>query len=129
MSIELSLVELKELLSGQPAAPANDLSDEYIGKFVLVRTYSAGVHAGYLERRNGLEVKLAETQRLWRWYEDVADDWDAGALTGVAIHGVKKGNSKISEILSSIVLTEAIEIMPLTDNALASIRSLQGWNC
>lgn len=35
--------------------------------YVIIRTYSAGVHAGYLESRNGKEVTLKNSRRLWYW--------------------------------------------------------------
>ena len=35
--------------------------------YVLVRTYSAGVHAGYLSERKGKEVKLIKARRIWYW--------------------------------------------------------------
>ena len=43
-----------------------------IGNYVVVRTYSAGVHCGKLENRNGREVTLKETRRIWSWKGPVA---------------------------------------------------------
>lgn len=37
------------------------------GKYVIVRTYSAGVFAGNLKSRNGKEVELTDARRIWRW--------------------------------------------------------------
>lgn len=36
-------------------------------KYVIVRTYSAGVFAGYLDSKNGKEVVLLDARRLWYW--------------------------------------------------------------
>ena len=36
-------------------------------KYVICRTYSAGVFAGYLESRNGQEVVLRNARRIWYW--------------------------------------------------------------
>jgi len=36
-------------------------------KFQIVRTYSAGVFAGYIESRNGKEVVMTKARRLWYW--------------------------------------------------------------
>ena len=33
---------------------------------VIVRTYSAGVHFGYLVAREGKEVRLTRSRRIWR---------------------------------------------------------------
>ena len=38
-----------------------------IGKFVIVRTYSAGVHAGTLASQAGKEVTLTNARRIWLW--------------------------------------------------------------
>ena len=35
--------------------------------YVIIRTYSAGVFAGYLEKRNGQEVVLRKARRIWYW--------------------------------------------------------------
>ena len=35
--------------------------------YVIIRTHSAGVHAGYLDKRNEKEVKLLNSRRLWKW--------------------------------------------------------------
>ena len=34
---------------------------------VIVRTYSAGVFAGTLARKDGKEVELTNARRLWYW--------------------------------------------------------------
>jgi hypothetical protein len=41
--------------------------DESSGKYVIVRTYSAGVHFGRLVARRGKEVDLADARRIWFW--------------------------------------------------------------
>lgn len=74
---------------------------------VVVRTYSAGVHIGELVSQKGPEVVLRNAVRLWRWYE-------ANTLHEVATRGVGK-QSRISEPVSEITLTGAIEIIPTTD--------------
>jgi hypothetical protein len=37
------------------------------GGYIICRTYSAGVFAGTLEKREGREVTLSNTRRLWYW--------------------------------------------------------------
>ena len=75
---------------------------------VIVRTYSAGVHIGTLQSREGKEVVLINARRLWSW---------AGAFTlnAVAIKGVNRKDSRISVPVASIILTEAIEIIPVSE--------------
>jgi hypothetical protein len=71
--------------------------------YVVVRTYSAGVHIGELKSRKGKEVVLVNARRLWKWC-------GAFTLSEVAIEGIKDG-SKPSIAIPEIVLTEAIEIV------------------
>jgi hypothetical protein len=71
--------------------------------YVVVRTYSAGVHIGELKSRKGKEVVLVNARRLWKWC-------GAFTLSEVAIEGIKDG-SKPSIAIPEIVLTEAIEII------------------
>jgi hypothetical protein len=52
-------------------------------KYVIIRTYSAGVFAGYLESRNGKEVILRQARRLWAWY-------GAASLSELAVHGINE---------------------------------------
>ena len=77
--------------------------------YVIVRTYSAGVHAGTLVSRTGKEVVLADARRVWFWRV-------ANTLHEIALHGVGPG-SKISEPVESITLTEAIEVITATASA------------
>jgi len=84
-------------------------------KHVLVRTKSAGVHFGRLLERHGLEVLLADARRIWSWQ-------GANTLHEIALHGVGRG-SKISEAVSTIVLTEAIELLACSAQAVASLEA------
>ena len=38
-----------------------------IGKYVIVRTYSAGVFYGLLQSREGKEAVIKNARRIWRW--------------------------------------------------------------
>lgn len=90
-------------------------------KYVIVRTYSAGVFAGYLESREGKEVTLSQARRLWYWA-------GAASLSQLAMEGVKKPlECKFPRAVDSIVLTEAIEIIDTTDAARKSIIEVPVW--
>lgn len=78
-------------------------------KFVVVRTRSAGVHMGYLEEWNGTVVILRESRRLWRWD-------GAFTLNEVAVNGVSE-DSRISDPVPIIGLSEAIEVIPCSEKA------------
>lgn len=84
-----------------------------LGQFVVVRTYSAGVHVGTLAKRDGKEVTLTDARRIWSWK-------GANTLHEIALTGVGKG-SRISETASKVVLTEAIEIIATTEAARANL--------
>jgi hypothetical protein len=75
-------------------------------EYVLVRTYSAGVHLGYLESRHDMSVVLHNARRLWFWK-------GAFSLNEVATDGIKFHESRLSAVVPEIVLTQAIEIIPL----------------
>lgn len=90
-------------------------------KYVIVRTYSAGVFAGTLESRNGKEVVLTDARRLWYWE-------GAASLSELAVRGVSKPeNCKFPVTVSKITLTEAIEIIECSDTARASIEEVSEW--
>jgi hypothetical protein len=87
--------------------------------YVVVRTYSAGVHIGYLKSRKGKEVELVNSRRLYSWS-------GANSLSQVAIDGVGK-DSRLAMILPLIVLTEAIEIIPTSQKAKSAIEAIAIW--
>jgi hypothetical protein len=89
--------------------------------YVIVRTYSAGVHAGELVLRSGKDVKLKNARRLWYWD-------GAASLSQLAIDGVNKPqNCKFPCEVPEIILTEAIEIIPCTQKAIDSIKGVTIW--
>ena len=92
-------------------------------EYCIIRTYSAGVHVGYVAERNGKEVKLLNARRLWKW---------AGAFTlsEIAVKGVSKPNEcKFSCHVPEIWLTEAIEVIPCTDSARINIEAVKAYDC
>lgn len=77
------------------------------GSTVLIRTYSAGVHFGTLVKREGQEVHLSNARRLWSWS-------GALSLSEVAAKGINISGSKVSVPVEEIILTQAIEIIPIS---------------
>ena len=89
--------------------------------YCIVRTYSAGVFAGYLESRKGQEVKMSKARRLYYWD-------GAATLSQLSIDGVSKPqNCKFPEEVPFVELTQAIEILPVSDKAKKSISSVGVW--
>ena len=90
-------------------------------KYVIVRTYSAGVFAGTLVSRDGKEVQLANARRLWYWA-------GAASLSQLAVSGTSKPHDcKFPVAVPSVTLTEAIEILDVTPEAETSIKDVPVW--
>lgn len=92
-----------------------------IGRVCMVRTYSAGVFLGTLKERNGKEVTLTDARRMWYW--DGAASLSQLATTGTS----KPNNCKFPAPVAEVLLTEAIEIIPATETAIASIAAVPVW--
>lgn len=104
----------KESLN-QPAETLDGL------KYVIVRTYSAGVFAGYLKNRDGQEVTLLQARRLWYWD-------GAASLSQAAEEGFSKPqNCKFPQEVTEVLLLNAIEILPTTLKAQKSIKGVSVW--
>lgn len=89
--------------------------------YVIVRTYSAGVFAGYLDKRVGREVTLTNARRIWYWD-------GAASLSELAMKGTSKPeNCKFPCEVDQVLLLEAIEILNVTEKAKASIASVPIW--
>ncbi len=84
--------------------------------YVIVRTYSAGVHCGVLESRKGQEVRLSNTRRIWSWK-------GAKTLSELSLRGLDISSSRVSEPVKSNELTQAIEIIPCEPAAVASLKA------
>lgn len=90
--------------------------------YVIIRTYSAGVFAGYLKSREGKEVCLQKARRIWYWK-------GAASLSQLAMDGTNcPEECKFPKEVDEIILTEAIEIIPCTEKARKSIKSVKEWS-
>lgn len=90
-------------------------------KYVIVRTYLAGVFAGELETRTGQEVVLLNARRLWYWS-------GASSLSQLAMEGTKKPKEcKFPCEVARIELLQAIEILDVTPAAKESIKRVPVW--
>lgn len=90
-------------------------------KYVIVRTYSAGVFAGFLESRKGQEVVLTNARRIWYWK-------GAASLSQLAMEGTSCPNEcKFPVAVERVELLQAIEILDVTVKAKISIESVPVW--
>ena len=82
-----------------------------LGRRCLIRTYSAGVHIGDVVYVDGMEVRLENALRLWKW------EGGGLSLSVVASDGIKGGRlNKTGEVY----LTNVIEFIPTTAKAEAT---------
>ena len=89
--------------------------------YCIVRTYTAGVFAGYIQSRNGQEVVIRNARRLWYWS-------GAASLSQLAVDGTKKPNDcKFPAEVQCIEVMQAIEILSVTKTAQESIASVKIW--
>ena len=90
-------------------------------KYVIVRTYSAGVFAGTIQSRKGQEVVLTNARRLWFWK-------GAASLSQLATTGTScPSECKFPTSVSRVELLQAIEILDCTKEAQASIEQVPVW--
>lgn len=90
-------------------------------EYCMVRTFSAGVFAGYIESRNGKEAVLRNARRIWQWA-------GAASLSQLATDGTSAPNNcKFPIPVDKVILTEVIEIVPITEKAQKSIQGVPVW--
>ena len=90
-------------------------------EYAIVRTYSAGVFAGYIVSEKGQEVEIAEARRLWKWS-------GAASLSQLAMEGVSKpAECKFPCAVAKVRVKQAIEILPCTEKAKKSIAEVAEW--
>jgi hypothetical protein len=108
------VMQLMNILQGNKSVYEN-------GKYVIVRTYSAGVFAGEIQYRNGQEVVLHNARRLWKWS-------GAASLSQLAMEGVKDPeNCMFPCEVSKVELLNVIEILDCTNSAKKSIKEVKIW--
>jgi hypothetical protein len=113
---------LKEELLGLKAkesvkdGQANDST--LIGEIVMIRTFSAGVHFGKLERKKGQWCLLSEARRVHYWAK-------ACSLSQLAMEGDKDmANARVSMPVDNIELDQVIEVIKMTDEAYKILTSV-----
>lgn len=90
-------------------------------EYVIVRTYSAGVFAGYIESRKGQEVVMTKARRIWYWS-------GAASLSQLAMDGTSNPSAcKFPCEVDRVELLQAIEILKVTSKAEASIKGVPIW--
>lgn len=114
-----TLGELKQIaaiMNSQLEQPQqSDKPHPFVGKYVIARCYSAGVHAGEVVSVDGENVILKDSRRLWSWKAK-----DGVALSGVAQNGLKS-EGKVDTLNPEIALMGVCELIPCSVKSRESI--------
>lgn len=93
----------------------------FIGKDVIVRTYSAGVFYGRLEQMDGQEAVVTNARRVWYWS-------GAASLSQLSKEGTSDPKGcKFPVSVDAVHLTQVIEVLPLTEKAKLSLDKVNVW--
>jgi len=91
-------------------------------RYVIIRSYGAGVFAGYLRDRCNANrtVILDRCQRLWRW--------TGATLSQVSRDGIAGDEeNKFSIPIDGHEIFQVLEIIPCTEKARIAIHGVKSW--
>lgn len=101
----------------------NEIAPEVDGlRYCVIRTYSAGVHIGYVKEfadKHPQHAVLINSRRLHQWS-------GACSLSQVAMDGVAS-DSRIAMEVPEIELTDVIEVIPCSVKAASFFKSAKAW--
>ena len=107
-----------------PKQSVTQLAPETDGmKYCVIRTYSAGVHIGYVKEfgaKHPQHATLIKSRRLHYWEK-------ACSLSQVAIDGVCEDESRIAMELPEIQLTDVIEVINCSEKAMNFFKNAKAW--
>lgn len=93
----------------------------YENKFCIVRCYGAGVFMARVESLEDQTAQLRDARRLWYWD-------GAASLSQLATEGVTRPeNCKFTVTVPQMTVTQVIEIIPCTEQAVACIEKVPEW--
>ena len=89
--------------------------------YCIVRGRDSGVFAGYIYSREGTECVIKHARRIWYWK-------GAASLSQLAQSGTSKPDEcKFPGEVDSILVTDATEILDVTEKAKQSIAEVPVW--
>ena len=92
-----------------------------IGKNVLARGDQSGVFYGTLAEQYGQEVRLTDVRNIWRWE-------GARCLMDLARDGVSSPERcNFSVVLDEIVMTDCVQLLPVSEKAAGIIEAVPEW--
>ena len=121
--MEIITINGEEWVKKSTLSETHEMSVDLDGlPYCIVRSYSAGVFAGYVKERNGKEAIVLKARRLWYWE-------GAASLSELAMHGIAAPEKcKFPCEVESVELTEVIEVIPATVKARESIEGVATWS-
>lgn len=104
-----------------PKDSANNPAQSIDGMpFVVIRGYGSGVNYGYLKSRNGCEVVLINSRRIWSWNK-------ATETNQIALCGVEASTSKVTMVVPEKLITDCIEVINITEQGAKSLTTQPIW--
>lgn len=104
-----------------PKDSANNPAQSVDGMpFVLIRGYGSGVNYGYLKSRNGCEVVLINSRRIWNWNK-------ATETNQIALCGVEASTSKVTMVVPEKLITDCIEVINITEQGAMNLTTQPIW--
>lgn len=114
---ELTIGQAKQLAAMFGAVAEKSATfTPHIGKRCIIRTYASGVFCGEVVAQDGRMVELKDSRRLWSWKAA-----DGISLSAVATVGVTPSKCTFPQPVPQMTVLDALEIIPASDAALASI--------
>lgn len=90
-------------------------------KYYIVRGDRSGVFFGKINYQDGREVQLTDVRCLWYWD-------GAASIVELAHSGTRKPDKcKFTIEVNELTITDAIEIIPCTDEATTNIKAVEEW--
>jgi ferredoxin-fold anticodon binding domain-containing protein len=114
----LTLRQINEIKNINSTINHEDICASWLGRYVIIRTYSAGVHFGILSKKIGNEVILTNSRRIWSWE-------GAFTLSKISEDGLTS-KSRLSVEIPEIKLTE-IEIIPCSEKCIKSLKEIKEY--
>ena len=99
-----------------------ELEEKTEKPYVIVRAHTAGVHAGYLEKREGDTITLKDSVRLWQW--------SGASLSQLAVSGPANGVNKFGmPVLKTVIISpQGFEILHCSEKAIEAIQAVESWS-
>lgn len=93
----------------------------FLNKKCIIRGSHSGVFFGTVISINGQTVELEKVRRLWYWS-------GAHSISDLAIQGTKSPlGCRFTKSVEHLLLTDVVEIIPCTDEAITNLEAVKVW--